>query len=335
MIRVAPAIPLVKPSRFKKSAPFGIGIGYMILTDTVEHPQRIPQPDDTAFTNPHTQYVTCRSSWAKLEPSEGNFYWDFLDACVNNAISANKKFSLTIADGVISPMGWLTGAGAIVFNLTIAAGDVEPMPVPWDPVFQEKWSTMMTAVAARYGSSGQLSYVDLPIGHKVEGFFCKTSADIATFNAMGGLPIWKTGVQWKIDAMASIFPDKPFILDLGSPISTPEGNDALQAMCDYGVAHHPGNHFAVASHGLRYPNGPGANSIGAKECQLLSKTSSPGFQVADSERGAQLDNTLGLGVGWGAHFIEVRGPDCDDPTSYDVLDKWSSELLKNKWIATS
>src|SRR5439155_18794070 len=96
-------------------------------------------------------------------------------------------------------------------------------------------------------------------------------------NTLGGLPNWEAGVRWIIDQYGTYFPNTPFILAMADPIPTPDGDDSLEAVVNYGAAQYPGNHFGVMSCGLQYPNGPGPLSNGAEFIPLLSATSTAGF----------------------------------------------------------
>ena len=173
-------------------------------------------------------------------------------------------------------------------GLAIVTAQIEPMPLPWDPVFQAKWGAFIQAFAARYGNAPNLAYVVMGgPGRRAESFFCFTDYDMDYFtNTLGGLPNWEQGVKWIIDQYGTYFPNTPFILDMASPIPTPPGDASLQAVCDYGVARYPGNHFGVKSDGLLYPSGPPNGSIGATEVSLLCPTSTVGYQFFLPQEGA-------------------------------------------------
>jgi hypothetical protein len=165
-------------------------------------------------------------------------------------------------------------------------------------------------------------------GRRAESFFCFTAEDMNYFtNTLAGLPNWEQGVKWIIDQYGTYFPNTPFILDMGSPIPTAAGNASLRAVCDYGAAQYPGNHFGVKSDGLQYPSGPPNGSMGRTEVALLSPTATVGYQFYLPQAGAvdpttgrpMLDLGLERGIGFGAHFIEVYAGDCDDPISASVL----------------
>ncbi len=219
------------------------------------------------------------------------------------------------------------------------------MPLPWDPVFQAKWGAFIQALAARYGSAPNLAYVVMGgPGRRAESYFCFTDYDMNYFiNTLGGLPNWEQGVQWIIDQYGTYFPNTPFILDMASPIPTTDGNASLQAMCDYGVAQYPGNHFGVKSDGLLYPSGPPNGSIGATEVSLLCPTSTVGYQfylpqgeAIDPVTGRfMLDLGLARGIDFGAHFIEVYASDCDDPILASVITSAASLLTTTPPIPTA
>ncbi|HXX40702.1 MAG TPA: fibronectin type III domain-containing protein, partial [Chthoniobacterales bacterium] len=214
-------------------------------------------------------------------------------------------------------------------GVAIVTAQILPMPLPWDPVFQAKWSAFVQTFAARYGNAANLAYVVMGgPGRRAESYFCFTADNMNYFlNTLGGLPNWEQGVRWIIDQYGTYFPNTPFILDMASPIPTPDGTAALQAMCDYGVAQYPGNHFGVKSDGLLYPSGPPNGSIGATEVTLLCPTSTVGYQFYLPQAGAidpvtgrlMLDLGLARAIGFGAHFVEVYAEDCDDPLSAAVL----------------
>jgi hypothetical protein len=203
------------------------------------------------------------------------------------------------------------------------------MGLPWDPIFQQKWSAFIQAFAARYGSAANLVYVVMGgPGRKEESYFCFTDDDMDYFiNTLGGLPNWEAGVKWIIDQYGTNFPNTPFILAMASPIPTSDGDDSIQAVCDYGAAQYPGNHFGVMSCGLQYPGGPDNGSMGVTEVRLLSPTSTVGYQFFLPQEGAidrvtgrlMLDLGLERGIGFGAHFIEVYAEDMDDPLSAAAL----------------
>jgi hypothetical protein len=234
-------------------------------------------------------------------------------------------------------------------GVAITTADIMPMPLPWDPIFQQKWGAFVQALAARYGSASNLAYVVMGgPGRREEAYFCFTPYDMDYFiNTLGGLPNWEAGVKWIIDQYGTYFPNTPFLLAMADPIPiTPDGDDALKTVVDYGVAQYPGNHFGVMSCGLQYPGGPDDGSMGATEVSLLRWTSTVGYQFLNSQRQYpggpaaidpvtgrfMLDLGLERGFNFGAHFIEVYPIDCNDPVFAPVLTAWGALLTTPRII---
>jgi len=220
-------------------------------------------------------------------------------------------------------------------GVAITTAKIEPMPLPWDPIFQQKWGAFIQALAARYGNNPNLAYVVMGgPGRRQEAYFCFTDYDMDYFiNTLGGLPNWELGVKWIIDQYGTYFPNTPFMLAMGDPIPTSDGDASLEAVVGYGMAQHPGNHFGVMSCGLQ-AYAPGPNSNGAEFIPLLSPTSTVGFQFfirqgedIDPATGRfNLDLGLERGFNFGAHFIEVYPSDCNDPVLAPVLTTWGAVL---------
>ena len=317
-------------------APAGIGIMYLLQSDQAGDPPR-DLTNDPSWTNTVVQGVALRTEWGRVEPTEGSFYWGFLDQGITLAAAHGKKISILVTAGVATPK-WVYDAGAAVFNVTTQTGVVMPMPLPWDRVFQAKWGDFIHAFAARYGGNSNLAYVVMGgPGRRAESFFCFTKKDINYFtNTLGGLPNWEQGVKWIIDQYATSLPTTPFILDMGSPIPTSAGTASLQSVCNYGAAQYPHNQFGVKSDGLAV-NGPTSGSMGAKEVKSLSPTATVGYQFALPQQGATdpatgrltLDEALQRGIGFGADFIEVYPADCNDPNAAQVLKAAGAQLLSN------
>src|SRR6266480_3414710 len=227
-------------------------------------------------------------------------------------------------------------------GVAITTAQIEPMPLPWDPVFQQKWGAFVQALGARYGSAANLAYVVMGgPGRRQEAYFCFTDYDMDYFiNTLGGLPNWEAGVEWIIDQYGTYFPNTPFLMGTADPIPTPEGHDSLKAVVDYGIAQYPGNHFGIMSCGLQYPDGPENGSVGATYVPLMCPVSTVGYQFLIGQRQYpggpasidpvtgrfMLDLGLERGFNFGAHFIEVYPSDMNDPVLASVLTAWGALL---------
>ena len=221
-------------------------------------------------------------------------------------------------------------------GVAVTTAMIEPMPLPWDPVFQQKWGAFIQALGARYGNNPNVAYITMGgPGRRREAYFCFTPYDMDYFiNTLGGLPNWQQGVQWIIDQYGTYFPNTPFILAMADPIPTTDGDVTLDAVVAYGAAQYPGNHFGVMSCGLQYPTGPDPGSNGAQWIPYLSPTSTVGFcfygpqgPYTDPVTGRfMLDLGLERGFNFGAHFIEVYALDCNLTILQPVLIAWGPIL---------
>jgi len=102
-------------------------------------------------------------------------------------------------------------------GVAIDTAKIEPMPLPWDPIFQAKWGAFVQELAARYGNNPTVAYVVIGgPGRREESFFCFTDYDVEYFNdVLGGCANWKPGVEWIIDQYGTYFPNTPFIWPQG------------------------------------------------------------------------------------------------------------------------
>gem|GEM_PF-5645972 len=236
-------------------------------------------------------------------------------------------------------------------GVAITTAQIEPMPLPWDPIFQQKWGAFVQALGARYGSAANLVYVVMGgPGRRQESYFCFTTYDMDYFlNTLGGLPNWEAGVEWIIDEYGTNFPNTPFLMATADPIPTPEGHDSLVAVVNYGIAQHPGNHFGIMSCGLQYPDQPASGSVGATYVPIMCPVSTVGYQFFIGQRQYpggpasidpvtgrfMLDLGLERGFNFGAHFIEVYPTDMDDPVLAGVLTAWGALLTTTPPIPTA
>ena len=233
-------------------------------------------------------------------------------------------------------------ATASATGVAIVTAQILPMPLPWDPIFQQKWGAFLQVFAARYGNNPNVAYIVIGgPGRREESYFCFTADDMNYFiNTLGGLPNWEAGVEWIIDQYGTYFPNTPFIMATAAPIPTPDGDASIKTVVNYGVAQHPGNHFGVMSCALQYPSGPPNGSLGTTEVSLLCPVSTVGYQFYIGQRQYpggpaaidpvtgrfMLDLGLERGFNFGAHFIEVYPSDMNDPVLAAVLTSWGTLL---------
>lgn len=110
--------------------------------------------------------------WNSVEPAMGEYSWTTLDQWMHLSISSGKKINLTLVAGVDTP-SWLfasppAGAGATPLNFTVSphAGatgvcDSERVAAPWDPIFLNRWDSIIAALSTHLKSTGTYDAVTL------------------------------------------------------------------------------------------------------------------------------------------------------------------------------
>jgi hypothetical protein len=112
--------------------------------------------------------VALLSYWAALEPEEGKFYWDDLDASVEKWTKRGKKLQFRIST---DPMlyknrsegapDWLYQKHNVPFYLDKTLQPAAKYPDYLNPIYQDKLRRFLYALSERYGSLDQLETVDL------------------------------------------------------------------------------------------------------------------------------------------------------------------------------
>ncbi len=117
--------------------------------------------------------------WQDVEPTKGAYAFDSLVADLRAVAAAGKKATIGIGAGILAPSYLCQskstgGAGAQCLALVIhppqATGQCidETLPLPWDPVLQERFGAMVTGMAAAIAadSVAEATVVDV----KITGF---------------------------------------------------------------------------------------------------------------------------------------------------------------------
>jgi hypothetical protein len=119
-----------------------------------------PTKDDV-LNNPDVTGISIRYGWSDLEPTEGNFYWDWLDSEVARAAAAGKQVLLRIETQSGKP-DWVTmavqRAGGKFFTWD-NNGVTISIPVFWDPTFLAKKKNMIAALGAHFTDNKTVTIV--------------------------------------------------------------------------------------------------------------------------------------------------------------------------------
>src|ERR1039457_692202 len=108
-----------------------------------------------ALNNPFVSGVAVQINWRDIEPVQGKPDWSKLDALFAAAISSQKWVQLDIIPGFFSPEWALAGAKTDLFLVPYGPdhGTVAKLPMPWDPVYLDRWFAFVKQLSERYGKS--------------------------------------------------------------------------------------------------------------------------------------------------------------------------------------
>jgi hypothetical protein len=107
------------------------------------------------LNNPFVSGVSVQINWRDIEPVQGKPDWSKLDALFAAAISSQKWVQLDIFPGFFSPEWALAGAKIDWFRVPYGPehDTVAKLPMPWDPVYLDRWFAFVKQVSERYGES--------------------------------------------------------------------------------------------------------------------------------------------------------------------------------------
>jgi hypothetical protein len=108
-----------------------------------------------ALNNSFISGVGVQINWRDIEPVQGKPDWSRLDELFAAAESSNKWVKLDIFPGFFSPAWALEGAKTDQFAIPYGPGHgtVADLPMPWDPVYLNRWFAFVKQLAERYGKS--------------------------------------------------------------------------------------------------------------------------------------------------------------------------------------
>jgi len=166
------------------------------------------------LSDPYTAGVSVRTEWWTLEPTDNSYDWSYIDSFIARAESYNKKIMLRVRPAWQTP-AWVYGAGAaeIWYYERNDSDNLNRMPLPWDPVYLEKWTEFVAALGARYDNHPTVAHILITGCSRSDcEMYLPTPGDL-----QAGQPTWEQagyspGVMidaWKqvIDAWVAAFPN--------------------------------------------------------------------------------------------------------------------------------
>jgi len=159
--------------------------------------------------------VLVRVLWSDIESSPGMYDWSLIDGQIQRAESYGKKISLAVVSGVNAP-SWLSSLGAETLT-TEFFGDPRTLPIAWDSVHTQRWTSFIEQLGARYNDEATISLVYIT-NSSANGFEMQlpfAPADQQNWADAGYSDALYAG-SWitAIDAFASAFPDKALSYDV-------------------------------------------------------------------------------------------------------------------------
>lgn len=311
------------------------------------------------LTDPDIDGVALRYRWDSLEPGENRFDWSALDTDVSQAQAHGKKVSLIILPGVATPE-WVYAAGAAKFPVCGATGKMAGAggnvraPVPWDPVYLEKWKAFIRALGGRYGQNPSLVLVKITgIGlysgefYLMRGGAC-VDQDIANWQRLGFTPRKIVSAFESIAAaFAQSFPNSklavmlvrgamPPIDDDGNRLPGSTDMKAVRTMVMSGIRAY-GSRFVVQNNALsaffswellpQLKERMGT-SIGYQ--MLWSASDDPHCRMnhfaAPCDPRTILQSAINRGLAAGSSYLEIYVPDIENPALRSVLADAHSRL---------
>jgi hypothetical protein len=97
--------------------------------------------------------------WSTLEPAEGQYDWQLVDAAINDSAATGKPVVLRVLAGIDSP-SWVESVARMVTLPASGYMRAGVMPVPWDTAFLSVWDTFVDAFGARYDGNPHIALVE-------------------------------------------------------------------------------------------------------------------------------------------------------------------------------
>lgn len=229
------------------------GTGRILPADT---PQQVFDNALTRFknnlkNNPHIDGVSFTGAWKDLEPKQGTFTFERLDAFVNAARDAKMPYKLVIIPGIGTPSD-VFEQGAASINTKVANkyrpnfGEEVKVPIPWDPIFQDRFYKFVKVLSKRYTDDPLLVAVTVTVANFMssETHLPRSASDMAQWQAASPDYAKKIETCWTdaFDRFAVFYPQQQLTLELANAV--PGMDENLINIIKYGIAKH-GDRFAV------------------------------------------------------------------------------------------
>jgi hypothetical protein len=225
---------------------------------------------DGILDNPEVTGISIRYGWNALEPSEGNFYWDWLDGEVARATAKGKQVLLRIGTQSGKPE-WVTTAVQRAHGKFFTwdnNGETSSIPVFWDPTYLAKKKALIAAVGAHFTNNKTITIVTASFANaSSEDWSVPHTPDLVDeWLSLGytSAKLIDAGEQI-IDATTAAFPNQYVALAVGTNGHVgADGNlddqadTVARAVCEWAWDAHPGKLITqINSLSIDIPDAPG------------------------------------------------------------------------------
>jgi len=205
-------------------------------------------------SNQFLKGVLMGARWKELEPTRDKYDFSALDRGIAAVREAGKQYKLDIVPGMHSPE-YIYAIGAARFPIKVINpnrqnyGQAVPIPVPWDPVYQERFSRLIRKLGERYGSDPLLVSVTLTCANYMspEMHLPRTAEDVETWKRLGLTSDRLLSVYKKyMDEWAKAFPGRFVCLQMSPSTVLPDrtADEFASQIVLYATDRYPGR-FAL------------------------------------------------------------------------------------------
>jgi hypothetical protein len=227
-----------------RAVPEPSGLDVVLDTKALEEKTWLQALHDSSISG-----VAIQIRWADLEPTKGTFDWSKLDDVISAAESSKKWVHLLIFPGFFSPDWALDGAQTDQFPIQYGPGKgtIKALPMPWDPVYLNRWLAFVGQVGTRYAKSPALRMVaaDGPTSVSAEFTLPNSFKDLKQWQSDGYTPSKYLGAWRQVfQAFSDDFPNQVISLSEGACLGIDDRgkidhaahDSTKQALVDMGVS---------------------------------------------------------------------------------------------------
>ncbi|HEX5416989.1 MAG TPA: beta-galactosidase [Chloroflexota bacterium] len=288
------------------------------------------------FSNPSIDGIVIRTFWQDVEPSPGQYNWNFIDGQVNAAAAHGKKVILIVLPGAFTPSWALDKVTTANFDSSYGFTQGQPLrlPLPWDQTYLQRWDAFVQVLGQRYDPNPTVVLIPVagPTSVSAEMSLPNGTDALGTWQSVGYTPD-KFETAWisTIKSYARAFPSTQLsiILYPGLPIPDPSASDKTRADITAEAVGQLGGKLAIQTSGLsaRKEDHP---RLGYQIVQQYAQQTTVGFEMGTSatekpDRMGGPDPTTALrasidyGLNAGARYLIIYEKDVTNPALQDTL----------------